>query len=102
MSIFVLVFRCIGATLHFIIIKQTNKKTHTQTHIYIQNDLQKDISQVDIASNSHPDKADNNMTARIKDDLRTANTAPSINDEKKKKRRRDPNKHYISGMFPSS
>lgn len=57
----------------------------------------KDINQVDIAPNSHPDKAGNNsVTARIKDDSRTA---PSIDEKIQKKRRRDPNKHYISGMF---
>lgn len=55
--------------------------------------------QVDIATNSHPDKADSNLTARTKGDTHTAaNTALSL-DEKTKKRRRDPNKHYISGMF---
>lgn len=54
--------------------------------------------QVDIATNSQLDKAESNLTARTKGDTHTANTALSI-DEKPKKRRRDPNKHYISGMF---
>lgn len=54
----------------------------------------KDINQVDIATNIHPG---NNVTARIKDDERTAKPTPSI--EEKKKRSRDPNKHYISGMW---
>lgn len=53
----------------------------------------KDINQVDTTTNTHPG---NNVTARIKDDSRIANTSPSI--DEKKKRRRDPNKHYISGM----
>lgn len=55
----------------------------------------KDINQVDI-TNCCPDRSGNNVTARIKDDLRTEKVSPT-NDEKKK-RRRDPNKHYISGM----
>ncbi|XP_055300297.1 solute carrier family 66 member 2 isoform X1 [Sitodiplosis mosellana] len=58
-----------------------------------------DINQVDTtATNSHPDRAGNNVTARIKDDLRTAKPSPSI--EEKKKRRRDSNKHYISDFDP--
>lgn len=55
-------------------------------------DLQKDLNQVDTTTNTHPG---NNVTARIKDDSRTAKTSPSKDE---KKRRRDPNKHYISGM----
>lgn len=92
MCISVLVFCCVGATL----LNNYHKK---YTLIHLRMTYKKDISQVDLAPNNHPDKAGNNLTPRIKDDLHTANTVPSINDEKKKKRRRDPNKHYISGMF---
>lgn len=57
----------------------------------------KDINQVDTTTNSYPDRDGNNVTTRIKDDLRTAKASPSSIEEKKK-RRRDSNKHYISGM----
>ncbi|XP_031623186.1 solute carrier family 66 member 2 isoform X1 [Contarinia nasturtii] len=56
-----------------------------------------DINQVDI-TNCCPDRVENIVTARIKDDLRTKKVSPST--DEKKKRRRDPNKHYISDFDP--
>lgn len=88
MSIFV--FVCIGNA------RSLARSICTQFKIIMTH---KDINQVDIATNSHPDKADSSLTARTKGDLHTANTAPSFDEKTKKKRRRDPNKHYITGMF---
>lgn len=59
----------------------------------------KDISQIDTVANSHPDKADSCLTSRTKGDLHATNTALSFDEKTKKKRRHDPNKHYITGMF---
>lgn len=59
----------------------------------------KDLNQIDSATNNVLDRAENNVTARIKDDVRTSNASASKVEDSKKKRRRDPNKHYISGML---
>lgn len=58
---------------------------------------QKDISQIETTSNVIQGKIENNVTARNQDDSRNLKASSSV--EEKKKKQRDPNKHYISGMF---
>lgn len=95
-----IVHSCNPISLHFAIEMYRNSNWYfcvcinATFHIHL---TYQDITQVDTATNCSPDRA--NVTARIKDDSHTVKTSSSI--EEKKKKTRDPNKHYISGKSQS-